>query len=176
MAEPISLDEAKQHLRVDSDADDDLIADYIVAAREWVERETGLILVKRPISERFTGFGERMRLRAWPVDHGQPVTIAYFDRAGAAQSITTASLRVAARPAGVAPAAGTRWPSAFAVDGEVTVSFTAGYAAPVDVPQLLKQAMLALIASLYDDRGGASFASAETSARSLCRSFRRRVL
>lgn len=43
--EPVSLDEAKAHLSVIHDADDALIGGYISAARETVERHTGLALV-----------------------------------------------------------------------------------------------------------------------------------
>jgi uncharacterized phiE125 gp8 family phage protein len=40
VAEPISLEEVKQHLRVDLQDDDELITGYIRAARELVEVET----------------------------------------------------------------------------------------------------------------------------------------
>lgn len=43
--EPVSLDEAKQHLVVIHDADDLLITAYIAAAREVVEQQTGYALV-----------------------------------------------------------------------------------------------------------------------------------
>jgi hypothetical protein len=45
MIEPISLDEAKQHLRVDIDAEDDLILSIISAARSRAEGYTGLSLM-----------------------------------------------------------------------------------------------------------------------------------
>ncbi|MGA0587269.1 head-tail connector protein [Dyella sp. KRB-257] len=44
MTEPVSLDEAKLHLRVDDTADDSLITPLITAAREHVEK-----FIKRPV-------------------------------------------------------------------------------------------------------------------------------
>lgn len=43
--EPVTLDEAKAHLRIEVAADDSLITDMIKAARELVEKETNLALI-----------------------------------------------------------------------------------------------------------------------------------
>ncbi|MFK3846613.1 head-tail connector protein [Stenotrophomonas sp. NPDC078853] len=42
--EPISLDDAKLHLRVDGDEEDLLLSGFIASAREVVERQTGYAL------------------------------------------------------------------------------------------------------------------------------------
>ena len=34
---PVTLEEVKQHCRIDFDEDDELLCSYITAAREWVE-------------------------------------------------------------------------------------------------------------------------------------------
>ena len=44
MAEPITLEEAKTHLRVDTNADDSLIEGLIAAARNHCENELGLTI------------------------------------------------------------------------------------------------------------------------------------
>ena len=47
LPEPLTLDEAKAHLRVDHDADDALIVMLIKVARERAEHLTELVLVAR---------------------------------------------------------------------------------------------------------------------------------
>jgi uncharacterized phiE125 gp8 family phage protein len=56
-AEPLSLAEAKTHLRVAGTADDDVILVLIRTARDWIERETGLALIDQTW---------RVTLDAWP--------------------------------------------------------------------------------------------------------------
>jgi uncharacterized phiE125 gp8 family phage protein len=47
--EPVSLESAKNHLRVDIRDDDDMIEEYISAARSHCERFTGLAFVEQSI-------------------------------------------------------------------------------------------------------------------------------
>ncbi len=56
MSEPISIQEAAGHLRLDVVAHGGTLARYIRDAREWVERYTGHLLVRRNVTEHFTGF------------------------------------------------------------------------------------------------------------------------
>lgn len=175
MAEPITTAEAKAHLRVDASTDDALIADKIVAAREWVENYTGLVLTRRAVTEAIPRLLSRTKLRAWPIDPAAPVAIVYRDSSGAEQSIADAALFAAARPGAVYPAPGSRWPTD--ARGEIAVTFTAGYADASEIPQLLKQAMLVMLTAFYEDReGGSLFEAAERSAKGLCQKAKRRTL
>lgn len=174
MDEPITASEARRHLRVDSTADDASIQGFIAAARDWVEGFTGLFLVEREISETLSALGPAVRVRAWPIAADQPVTISYRDSAGLPQTIDTATVVSAARPAILLPFTGTRWPSGATA---IVATFTAGYSDPDRIPAALKQAMLVMLTAFYEDReGGDLFAKAERCARSLCRSYRWRAL
>lgn len=162
-AEPISLDQAKAHLRVELDDtdEDELIAGYIVAAREYVEEETGLVLVRRTIVEHHKQFWDcRSRatdpraaqralcLRAWPVNAVSEV--AYTDCNGDAQTLADTRAVTGSRPAKLWPPRNTCWPAISEAEG-VDVTLDAGFD-DFNVPRLAVQAMLLLIGHWYMHR------------------------
>lgn len=79
VVEPVTLAEAKAHLRVDSEAEDDLILSLISAAREWVE----VYLDRTLITTQWT-----MRLDSFPTMARQ-LSEAYMDRTFIATQMTT---------------------------------------------------------------------------------------
>ncbi|WP_380925469.1 head-tail connector protein [Sphingomonas leidyi] len=182
MDEPITLSEAKAQLRIDGTASDAMVTGYIAAAREWIEGETGVLLVEREVTETLRVLGPRASLRSRPINAAEPVRVAYFDRAGAEQVITDAivinplAIDVGAPPPRLAlPAAGA-WP---ATNGNypVTVTFTAGINDPTAIPPVMKAAMMMLITAYEASReGGDLIAAAEASARRLCRQYIRKAL
>jgi uncharacterized phage protein (predicted DNA packaging) len=60
MSEPISLQEAKKHLRVEFDDDDDLIQGLITAAREYAE-----VFMNRPLVEKEEGEDPLVVKQSW---------------------------------------------------------------------------------------------------------------
>lgn len=167
--EPVTLAEAKKHLRVETNADNAAVEAAIVDAREWVEGYTGMVLTRRVVTERLAAFADQTKLRAWPIAGDQPVTIVYRDNAGTAQAIGNATLRAATRPGIIYPAAGERWPNRSTISGAIEATFTAGYADPADVPGILKRALLVMLTAFYEDRdGGELFDSSEKAAKALC--------
>lgn len=173
MPEPVSVEQARLHARLDGSVTDEEVNDLIRRARGWVETFTGLILTQRRVVQSFDHFGQ-VRLSAWPIDADPAVEIEYRDRTGVAKTLSDGWLYADARPAEVYPAIGAAWPStAENRRGAVKVGVNAGYALPADVPAQLVQAMLVLIAAFYDDRdGGEVLARAEAAATSLCQPFR----
>lgn len=167
---PVSLDDAKHHLR---HAGEDLdverqaeIEGFIADAVEWVEGYTGHILVAREVTEQFDGFS-RLQLKAWPVKPEATVTMVYEGMAGETTAISGARIFTVRRPAMIIAAAGTRWPSGVA--STVSVALRAGYEPGDTVPGNIRRAMLILIAAYDGDReGGDLFVKAEETARSLC--------
>lgn len=80
--------------------------------------------------------------------------ITYVDSAGAAQSVSAASYRVLVErePNIVEPLHGTTWPAVRRQRDAVAITYTAGYGAPADVPELIKSYLRLRVAELFELR------------------------
>lgn len=155
VTEPVTLAEAKEHLRVDFAADDAYIAGLIAAAREQVELVSRRALVTQTLE---------LRLHCWPDGYSlalprspvQSVTsITYTDYTGAAGTMTASDylLYTQTDPAIVVLKPNKSWPSASLMPGpSICVRYVAGYGAATAVPMRYRQACLLLIAHWYEQR------------------------
>jgi uncharacterized phiE125 gp8 family phage protein len=151
--EPVSLIEAKAHLRVDGDDEDALIAALIVAARQYVEAVCNLALLTQSWALTLAAFPRLIAVPRPPLQTVEEIT--YVDSAGVMQTLAADQYRLdtTRMPGWITPAYGVVWPCALPVTAAITVRFTAGYGdAPADVPQTLRQAMLLFIAERYERR------------------------
>lgn len=151
-AEPVMQAEAKRLLRIDHDSEDELIDGLIRAAREEVEAACGLALIDqgwRLCLDRLPRSG-RVLLSRHPVREVLSVTV--YGRDGEASLADPAgyALDRAGRPARLhfhrplAPGA--------AMNG-IEIDFAAGFGETgVEVPDLLKRAILVLVAHWYEFR------------------------
>lgn len=150
--EPVSLAEAKLHLRVDHMEEDALIRALITAAREYVEMYTRRQLVTATW---------RLTLDCWPGCLRPPrpplvavTTIAYRDSTEVLQVVDPTTYRVdtSREPGRILLTTGASWPVAAPVPGAVQVEYTAGYGAASAVPATFKQAILLYTGDLYEHR------------------------
>ncbi len=154
LGEPVTLVEAKAHLRVDHASDDDLLNGLIRAARDEVEGATGLALIDqhwRLTLDRLTGTGA-VELKRGPV--AEITSVTGFDADGAATLVDPGSYQAEThnRPATLAfdPL-----PPADSIANGLEIDFRAGYGeSGNDVPDGLKRAMLLLVAHWYEFRAG----------------------
>lgn len=157
--EPVTLAEAKLHLRVDHAEDDALIAALIVSARQVCELRLDRAIVTQTLDaflDRWpcgSAWWDRGRI-ALPRPPLQSVaSVTYTDTAGAAQTWPPADYQVVTGTQGlVLPAYGKSWPSARNQAEAIRVQFVAGYGAASAVPACINQAILMLIAHWYDVR------------------------
>lgn len=155
--EPVTLAEARLHLRVDETADDALITGLITAAREEIERRSWHALCTQTLE---------LVLDAWPCNGViriprpplQSVTsVTYTDSAGAVTTWSSSDYIVAGDkiPGEIVPGYGLTWPSTTLYPREaIRVRYTAGFGAAADVPQSLRQAVLLLVGTWYENREG----------------------
>jgi uncharacterized phiE125 gp8 family phage protein len=171
-SEPISLAEAKLFLRVDHNAEDDLINALIGAAREAVEAGIGRALITRRVRE---------SLDIWRRDavHGAvlglgPVTsvvaVRLLANNGAQSVIDPERYRVEGnrdRPRLVFPSG---FPATLRSAGGIEIEYDCGYAdEPSDLPVALRVATMQIVASLYELREGVG--GVPETARALMRPF-----
>lgn len=157
--EPVTLAEAKAHCRVDTSADDTLIAGYITTAREWVEDYIDRALVTQQLVMRLDAFPAEIELPRPPMvasGTATAVTITYVtgDTGGTA-TLSSSTYRVDrnATPGVVRNLYGGSWPSHLLDQNSVTVSWWAGYGDAASVPQRVKSAILMCVHELYEKRG-----------------------
>ncbi|HEY4193858.1 MAG TPA: head-tail connector protein [Mesorhizobium sp.] len=151
-AEPVTLAEMKLNMRLDHDTDDDLIGGLIRAAREDVERSTGLALIDqnwRLVLDRWPRNG-CATIPVYPVREILSVTA--YGAEGEACLIDPATYLAdtVSRPARLHFEASPR--TLRALNG-IEIDFVAGYGeAGVDVPDLLKRAIALLVLHWYEFR------------------------
>lgn len=168
--EPVTLAEAKLHLRVDTADEDALISALITAARQRAEHHLQRSLVTQTWERVLDAFPEaEIELGVPPV---QGITsIVYADAQGVTQTISAAAyvLDAVRDPGWVLPASGYAWPATASTVNAVRVRFTSGYGAPSAVPESIKAWIKLHIGALYENReavvSGNSAASTELAGR-----------
>ncbi len=153
--EPITLAEAKAHLRIDSTADDALIQSLIVTSRLHIEAALGLALITQSWSWFLDRWPKALRV-ALPLRPVQAVTSVRHWRVDATSETLNPALffldghAMPARLAwlGTAPPAEPER----RVNG-IEIAFTSGFGATAEsVPSTIRHALLLLVAHWYENR------------------------
>lgn len=154
--EPVSLAEAKLHLRVTNNVEDSLITALITASRQGIEHHCGP-LITSTVREWFSGFTGCLEL--WAPTAQSISSITYLQAGETVPETVSASLyRLVRRPPGGHPLVTLRanqyWPTDSLETGlPVIVEYLAGFGdAAADVPAPLKHALLIDLAARYENR------------------------
>lgn len=154
----VTLDQAKQHCRVDSNDDDDLIETLIEAAIRHLDGING-ILGRCLLTQRFA-----LPMRDFDSDDGKVrlsfpdvsavLSVVYTDADGAEHTVDGATyLLMEDVVSSYLMIKSGSWPSGLATrDDAVTITFEAGFGTRSDIPRPIKQAILMIVADLYEHR------------------------
>ena len=152
---PISLTEAKAHLRVEDDDNNATIEALIAAATEHLDGWTGILgrcLVTQTWRQDFDRFNRCLRLPLYPVS--AITSVKYDDTADAEQTITNTNYDLLDDDLG----AYVRFKDVYAFPSihedrpAVRVAYAAGYANAAAVPAAIRQAMLLMVSHWYENR------------------------
>ena len=149
----ISVQAVKDHLNIEHDDKDALIAEYIDAATAMVEDEAEIALLTQTYTLTLDCFPAwTIELRRLPV---QSITsVVYLDDAGASTTLSASLYRLAAssKPARLTPAYGQVWPTTYPVADAVVITFVAGATTVPLVHADAKQAIRFLVAHWWRGR------------------------
>lgn len=149
-AEPVSLAEAKAHLKIDNDREDALIATLITAARARAEWHTGRSFVTQTWlfkADHFPAHG----IAELPLPPLQSVLSVALTAGSGIRTVLDAAAYDVDRAAGRVifhdrPQRLRRYDC-------LEIAYTAGYGEPGDVPLAISAAILQIVADLYSHRG-----------------------
>lgn len=156
---PVSLEEAKAHMRIEHSRDDTFITGLIVSAVDGIGRDLRRSIINEVWTEYFDGFKDPLELSQLPLVAINSVT--YKDSDGATQ--TLADTVYEARGVGMnrygemALKINQSWPLTYGHPEAVAVTFQTGYEdagspAAWSGPEALKDAIKRVVAHRYENR------------------------
>jgi uncharacterized phiE125 gp8 family phage protein len=152
--EPVTVEEIKDHLRIDIDTEDELIAVWIKVARAHCEKLQNMVYLTQTWDWYLDDFP------AVPIDVPLPplqsvTSIKYTDTDDSEATVTASDYRIDTYsvPGRINLAYGVSWPAVTlkTLNG-VVIRFVAGYTGVNKVPQETKAAIKLLVGHLYEHR------------------------
>ena len=156
--EPVSVSEAKAHLRVDISDDDSYISTLITAAREWCEQYLDRTLINTQWTMRLDSFPYEIELPRPPIATSgttTAVSLTYTLGDDSTATLSTTAYRVDrhSTPGVVRQLRAGTWPANLDDYNAVAVTWWAGYGASgASVPAAIRHAILMLVGHWYESR------------------------
>ena len=149
---PVSLTEAKLHLKVDITTDDTLITNLIVAATQVSEEQTNRFFINTVVNQTCSDFKELSELfksKVSAVTH-----IKYYDSDNAQQIWASSNYVVNKEyePCQINLVVDGSFPNIADRIDAIECRYTVGYGTASDVPDVIKQAILLTLGNWYENR------------------------
>lgn len=146
-AEPLSVSEARDWLRIE-ESQDTGVAGLIMAARLWFEAATDR-------QWRLATYALKLPYFTWEIEIPLPplvsvVSVQYLDMNNTTQTVASSKYNVVTSrvPAVISPVFGQVWPATYVHPEAVTITYTAG-----EFTELIKTGMKLLVAHWNENRG-----------------------
>ena len=171
--EPISLQEAKDYLRVENSTDERIIQAMIETARRFAEEHLGRSLMQQTIHQFIDGYDEMedplfegfrkgpfltyyknyLTLARPPVQSITSVSTFNDSDAETTFASTKYYLDNVREPARVVLRNGETFPTSLRVANAIKIVYVSGYSSPFSIPEPIRLGMLQHVAHLYEHRG-----------------------
>lgn len=154
--QPITLDEAKLHCRVDHDDEDALLTSLITAATDYLDGPSG-ILGRAIINQTWL-----LELDTWPTPIALPIepvtgaVVTYVNELGAEVELAGSDFVIIDAPSAhtvLEWADGFTFPTLSTSRYPVKITLSVGFGAASDVPEGLKVALKMMVSHWYENRG-----------------------
>ncbi len=154
VVEPVTLSEAKAHLRIDHTAEDSVLTEMIVAARQALEDASDLALITQSWQVALDAWpGAVVELPKRPAQSVTEVRVTGLDGVAAILVSSAFELKTAGGMARLVKTPSAIWTGPGRLVGGIEIDYVAGYgSAASDVPRALRQALLMVIAHVYENR------------------------
>jgi uncharacterized phiE125 gp8 family phage protein len=161
-SEPLTLLEAREHLKISGSSQDNEIARFVKAARGVVERYLNRALITQEWDVYFDCWQEKLLLHYAPLQTVDAVK--YFDSTGTERTLPTSAYWVTkSDPACIVRAYDSTWPELQSGRPDVIkVEITTGYGdSGSSIPEEIKDAIKIVLTDLYDNRGSVVIGSVQ---------------
>jgi len=148
----ISLDQAKDYLKVDHDDEDDLITQIIGSAQNWAEKYTRRQLLVATYDLYLDSFPDVIELYNCP--SSDVVTVKYYDTDGDLQTFASSDyiVDVVSEPGRIALAPDSSWPDVQNRINAIVIRYVTGWANGTLVPKPIRDGIMLCIGHLYENR------------------------
>jgi uncharacterized phiE125 gp8 family phage protein len=152
---PLDAAGLRARLRINTEAEDELLAAFLASAMSEIEGPDGwgIALMAQTWTQTLDGFSSIICLRGWPVTG--IAEIRYMDPAGVWQTMDPDDYRLVSGtdPARLLPTSSFfPWPDVMSGPGVVEIDYTLGKATPAEVNAALVTAMALLAGHYYENR------------------------
>ena len=151
-SEPVTLTEAKAHLRIDHTDDDTYITALISAARGSAEEYTQSSFFTQTWVKSKWFFSEMIALPRGPV--ASITSVKYYDQSNTLQTLDAANYFLTSPDiTSYLQEIVSGWPSSLYDRADaVQIEYVTGFASVNDIPQDIKHAILMIVGHLYENR------------------------
>jgi len=151
--EPLTLAEARRHLRIEDGGDDVMLEGLISAARAQVEAFTKTRLITQTVRFTLHRFPRRISIPVWPVQSISQIEYTAEDGTDTVLAASEYTLVKGRAPREIVPGYEKLWPDAREHYNAVRVDVVVGHGSTGDaIPPDLRVAMLLVLGAMYEHR------------------------